>query len=235
MDINCDLGEGTAQDRLIMPYINRCNIACGAHAGSKELIVTTIKMAQEHGVDIGAHPSYPDRGNFGRISMNMDVKNLKQSIQHQLELFLEAAELCDARIAHVKPHGALYHDVANKPEIAQVFLEVIDEVCPETILITSVNSLLLNSFRTPNRLIWPESFIDRRYRSDLTLVPRQENNSIIHDPKIAQQQFLNLREGKVQSIEGSLLAIQTMTCCIHSDHPNTLEIAKAVSAVNQSR
>jgi len=235
MDINCDLGEGIAHDRLIMPYINRCNIACGAHAGSKDLIIKTIQMAQEYGVDIGAHPSYPDRENFGRISMIMDVKELKQSLQHQLEMFLEAAELCGAKMSHVKPHGALYHDVANKPEMALVFLEVIDEVCPEILLITSVNSVLFNSFTRPNHLIWPESFIDRRYRSDLTLVPRQEHNSIIHDPKIAQRQFLNLREGRVQSIEGSLHAIQTMTCCIHSDHPNSLEIAKAVSAVNRSQ
>ena len=93
MDVNCDLGEGIAHDRLIMPYINRCNIACGAHAGSKDLIIKTIQMAQEYGVDIGAHPSYPDRENFGRISMIMDVKELKQSLQHQLEMFLEAAEL----------------------------------------------------------------------------------------------------------------------------------------------
>ena len=74
-------------------------------------------------------------------------------------------------MSHVKPHGALYHDVANKPEMALVFLEVIDEVCPEILLITSVNSVLFNSFTRPNHLIWPESFIERSYRSDLTFVP----------------------------------------------------------------
>ena len=221
-----------AHDRLIMPYITRCNIACGAHAGSKDLIIKTIQIAQEYGVEIGAHPSYPDRENFGRISMKMDITELKQSMKRQLEMFLEATELCGAKMSHVKPHGALYHDVANKPDIAQAFLEVIDEVYPEIIMITSVNSMLFNNSTTLNHILWPESFIDRSYRSDLTLVPRQEHNSIIHDPKIAQQQFLNLREGKVQSIEGSLHAIQTMTCCIHSDHPNSLEIAKAISAVN---
>ena len=221
-----------AHDRLIMPYITRCNIACGAHAGSKDLIIKTIQMAQEYGVDIGAHPSYPDRENFGRISMKMDITELKQSMKRQLEMFLEATKLCGAKMSHVKPHGALYHDVANKPDIAQAFLEVIDEVYPEIILITSVNSVLFNNSTTLNHILWPESFIDRSYRSDLTLVPRQEDNSIIHDPKIAQQQFLNLRKGRVQSVDGKLLAIQTMTCCIHSDHPNSLEIAKAISAVN---
>ena len=221
-----------AHDRLIMPYITRCNIACGAHAGSKDLIIKTIQIAQEYGVEIGAHPSYPDRENFGRISVNMDITELKQSMKRQLEMFLEATELCGAKMSHVKPHGALYHDVANKPDIAQAFLEVIDEVCPEIILITSVNSVLFNNSTTLNHILWPESFIDRSYRSDLTLVPRQEDNSIIHDPKIAQQQFLNLRKGRVQSVDGKLLAIQTMTCCIHSDHPNSLEIAKAISAVN---
>jgi UPF0271 protein len=232
MDINCDLGEGMAHDRLIMPYITRCNIACGAHAGSKDLIIKTIQIAQEYGVEIGAHPSYPDRENFGRISMKMDITELKQSMKRQLEMFLEAAELCGAKMSHVKPHGALYHDVANKPDIAQAFLEVIDELYPEIILITSVNSVLFNNSTTLNHILWPESFIDRSYRSDLTLVPRQEDNSIIHDPKIAQQQFLNLRKGRVQSVDGKLLDIQTMTCCIHSDHPNSLEIAKAISAVN---
>ena len=221
-----------AHDRLIMPYITRCNIACGAHAGSKDLIIKTIQIAQEYGVEIGAHPSYPDRENFGRISVNMDITELKQSMKRQLEMFLEATELCGAKMSHVKPHGALYHDVANKPDIAQAFLEVIDEVCPEIILITSVNSVLFNNSTTLNHILWPESFIDRSYRSDLTLVPRQEDNSIIHDPKIAQQQFLNLRKGRVQSVDGKLLDIQTMTCCIHSDHPNSLEIAKTISAVN---
>lgn len=221
-----------AHDRLIMPYITRCNIACGAHAGSKDLIIKTIQIAQEYGVEIGAHPSYPDRENFGRISMKMDITELKQSMKRQLEMFLESTELCGAKMSHVKPHGALYHDVANKPDIAQAFLEVIGEVCPEIILITSVNSVLFNNSTTLNHILWPESFIDRSYRSDLTLVPRQEDNSIIHDPKIAQQQFLNLKKGRVQSVDGKLLDIQTMTCCIHSDHPNSLEIAKAISAVN---
>ena len=233
MDINSDLGEGMAHDSQIMPYIDRCNIACGGHAGSRELILNTIRVAQSFGVSVGAHPSYPDRANFGRISMKMSHQELKQCLRFQLALFYECAQLCGATPTHIKPHGALYHDVAQKPEVAGVFLEVIEDICPEITVITAVHSALFD-YTTPKKItLWTEGFVDRNYNADLTLVPRHEPNSIIHDPKQAQQQLIHLRDGWIQSADGRLQPIHVNTCCVHSDHPNSVAIAKAVSAVNR--
>ena len=232
MDINCDLGEGMANDAQIMAYISRCNIATGAHAGSRDLILKTMRLAQEHEVAIGAHPSYADRQNFGRISMDLPNDQLKDSLLQQLELMLECADICGVTLTHIKPHGALYHDVAKTPEIAELLMDVVKELCPKAVVITAANSVLFHLGDLPQEAIWAESFIDRRYNPDLSLVSRSEPEAIIHDPDQAKQQFLNLCAGRVHTIDDQLLPMSSRTCCIHSDHPNALAIAKAIWAIN---
>ena len=221
-----------ANDAQIMAYISRCNIATGAHAGSRDLILKTMRLAQEHQVAIGAHPSYADRQNFGRISMDLPNDQLKDSLLQQLELMLECADLCDVTLAHIKPHGALYHDVAKTPELAVMLMDVVKELCPKAILITAANSVLFHLGDLPQEAIWAESFIDRRYNPDLSLVSRNEPEAIIHDPDQAKQQFLDLCAGQVRTIDDQLIPMRSRTCCIHSDHPNALAIAKAVWAIN---
>jgi len=232
MDINCDLGEGMANDAQIMAYISRCNIATGAHAGSRDLILKTMHLAQEHQVAIGAHPSYADRQNFGRISMDLPHDQLKDSLREQLELMLECADICGVTLTHIKPHGALYHDVAKTPELAVMLMDVVKELCPKAIVITAANSVLFHLGDWPQEAIWAESFIDRRYNPDLSLVSRSEPEAIIHDPDQAKQQFLNLCAGRVHTIDDQLIPLSSRTCCIHSDHPNALAIAKAIWAIN---
>jgi UPF0271 protein len=233
MDINCDLGEGMANDAQIMAYISRCNIATGAHAGSRDLIIKTMRLAQEHQVAIGAHPSYADRQNFGRISMDLPRDQLKNSLLQQLELMLECADICGVSLTHIKPHGALYHDVAKNSELAVMLMDVVKELCPKAIVITAANSVLFDLGHWPQEAIWAESFIDRRYSPDLSLVSRNEPEAIIHDPDQAKQQFLNLCAGQAQTNDGQLLPLSSRTSCIHSDHPNALAIAKAIWAINQ--
>jgi len=233
MDINCDLGEGMANDAQIMAYISRCNIATGAHAGSRDLIIKTMRLAQEHQVAIGAHPSYADRQNFGRISMDLPHDQLKNSLLQQLELMLECADICDVSLTHIKPHGALYHDMAKNPELAVLLMDVVKELCPKAVVIAAANSVLFDLGHWPQEAIWAESFIDRRYNPDLSLVSRNEPEAIIHDPDEATQQFLDLCAGQVRTIDGQILPLSSRTCCIHSDHPNALAIAKAVWAINQ--
>ena len=71
IDINCDVGEGLGNEADLMPYISSCSIACGAHAGDEATISKTIQLALAHQVKIGAHPSFPDRDNFGRQVLEM--------------------------------------------------------------------------------------------------------------------------------------------------------------------
>ena len=86
-DINCDLGEGMSNDAALMPFIDSCNIACGGHTGDEKSIEITIKLAKKHDIKAGAHPSYPDRENFGRKYMNIEHKLLRTIILKQIQFF----------------------------------------------------------------------------------------------------------------------------------------------------
>jgi len=127
IDLNCDVGEGLDNEHLLMPYLSSCNIACGAHAGSVEIIDETIARAQEHGVKIGAHPSFPDRENFGRMIMELSDVDLTKSLKEQLRLFRERADRQGAKVNHVKAHGALYNLVAVEREKAEMLASLVQE------------------------------------------------------------------------------------------------------------
>ena len=113
LKLNADLGEGAGNDHIIMPFLSLCNIACGAHAGSKEIIHNTIQLAKKHDVKIGAHPSYPDKENFGRLRMDISQIDLFDSLMNQLQTFRTVAEQLKIKVYHIKAHGALYHAVAD--------------------------------------------------------------------------------------------------------------------------
>ncbi|MBT6376853.1 MAG: lactam utilization protein LamB, partial [Flavobacterium sp.] len=120
IDLNCDVGEGLENEHLIMPLISSCNISCAAHAGSIKTIDKVLQLAIRHKVSIGAHPSFPDRENFGRKILDISNTALQQSLQDQLTVFKERAALQNAVIHHVKPHGALYNLIAIDREKAAV-------------------------------------------------------------------------------------------------------------------
>ncbi len=124
LHINCDLGEGGEHDDELMPLISACNIACGGHAGTLETMHHTVDMAMEHGVEIGAHPSYPDKENFGRVSVKMTHEELKRSLVAQIMGLKQITEAEGAMLTHVKPHGALYHDAQVNQEIADTIIRV---------------------------------------------------------------------------------------------------------------
>ena len=128
IDINCDLGEGLHNEHIIMPLISSCNISCGAHAGSIEIIDKVIDLAVKHKVKIGAHPSFPDRQNFGRKVLDISNSDLQKSLENQLTIFKDRALLQNATIHHVKPHGALYNLIAVNREKALVVITAIQHV-----------------------------------------------------------------------------------------------------------
>ena len=128
IDINCDLGEGFNNEHIIMPLISSCNISCGAHAGSLEIMDKVIQLARKHKVKIGAHPSFPDRDNFGRNVLDISNSDLQKSLEDQLTIFKDRALLQNATIHHVKPHGALYNLIAINSEKASVVIAAIQHV-----------------------------------------------------------------------------------------------------------
>jgi len=166
----------------------------------------SIELAVKHGVAIGAHPSYPDKDNFGRLSMSLTPQALKETLFQQIQELSLYAHQQGTKLSHVKPHGALYHDLARNSELGRLFLEVVSEVLGETIIITAPNSIMFNAPLGPKHILWSEGFIDQ-----------------------AHQQFLSLCNGHITSIEGQNIPIKVHTCCIHSDHPNALLIAQRIN------
>ncbi len=221
---NADVGEGAGFDAQIMPFISWCNIACGSHAGDKEEIKKTVWLASAHKVKIGAHPSYPDRENFGRVKMTLAYDDLVKTIITQIEEVKFYVDKKGEKLHHVKPHGALYNEVVKNEEIASAVLEAINNIDKSLFIITSKNSKLSYLVKDKIRLKF-EIFADRNYNNDLTLVSRLENEAVLTD---LRQVFEHVKrmvfENKVRTKKGEELSIFFDTICVHGDNPKSVEI-----------
>ncbi|WP_165779183.1 LamB/YcsF family protein [Brumimicrobium salinarum] len=236
ININADLGEMAGQDEAIMPYLFSCNIATGGHIGDEESMRKTIELANEHRVKIGAHPSYPDTNNFGRVRPEISDSALKESLKKQLYNFYELAAKIEVEIHHIKPHGALYHDVANDKNKAALFLTILDELGLKTSIYTLKDGFL-NEFGQKEHKIYFEAFIDRRYKDDLNLVNRKESHALINEAKRVWEQLESMYyHEKVKVETGNFVPLKADTYCLHGDHPNALEILQYIyRKVNQNK
>ncbi|GGF45180.1 5-oxoprolinase subunit PxpA [Echinicola rosea] len=229
IDINCDLGEGMASDADVMPYITSCNIACGGHAGNKKSMVATIKLAQKHQVKIGAHPSYPDRKNFGRKPMDLPAEELLATLLSQLRDFEEALSKTDATLHHIKPHGALYNLAAKDLDTASLLVALIKTYYPEAIVYAPYGSVMAKTAKENGLEVWHEVFADRNYNDDLSLVSRSDPNALLHRPEDAVTHLEKMvKEAKVQTVSGMTQQILADTVCVHGDNPGALALTKAI-------
>ena len=234
MDVNCDLGEGLNNEHLIMPYISSCNIACGAHAGSVEMMDRVIALAIQYKVKLGAHPSFPDRENFGRLVMDISNEELFQSLVDQLKLFKQRAMLQNKEVHHVKPHGALYNLIAVNEEKAQIVVKAIQQVFEEVKLYVPYNSVIEKVAKENTIDIVYEAFADRNYNNDLTLVSRKEPHAVLTRP---EEVFVHVsrmaNESKVKTISGSYKNIKAETFCVHGDNENVLQIVESLQTLKK--
>ena len=230
VDINCDVGEGLGNEAALMPFISSCSIACGAHAGDDLTITETIKLAIKNNVKIGAHPSFPDRKNFGRKVMDLDEKYLQQSLEDQINLVNTHAKRLGATLYHVKAHGALYNQAAIDPKIAQIILHAVKNTVKNTVLFVPYNSII-EKLALKNKIETKvEAFADRNYNENLTLVSRTNENAIITDRDLLLEHLLKMIiHKKVKTISGVEVDIKADTFCIHGDNPNVVEILKYIS------
>ena len=221
-DINLDVGEGCLIENDLMPLIQSCNIACGGHAGSDIEIMKCISLAKIHQVKIGAHPSYPDKENFGRKSMRIDKKSLAISIENQLNRFIRhLRSLKD--LHHIKPHGALYNDCVKDKTIAKIFINVVLKCCPEVVVFTLPESELERQAKKKGVKVWREAFLDRGYKENGQLQGREKPGAIISDVNVMYSQLKSLiNKNKLQTIKGDWISIKADTICFHGDHPNVL-------------
>jgi len=236
MDINSDMGEisrllddGTYT--RLMDYVTSINVACGGHAGNEEMMGEMIRLAKEKGVKVGAHPSYPDRENFGRIDMDMDFDELTDSIRDQIQLLNNIAQDQKVSISHVKPHGAVYNRAAKDKIVAQALGEAVTQVDPSLKVMGLAGSIMLDVFDQMGLEVMAEAFADRTYEADGSLRNRKYDDALITKPEKAAKQTEMMVSGKIIAVDGSEVAINAQTLCIHSDTPNAVAIAKAVNKV----
>ncbi|WP_405291959.1 5-oxoprolinase subunit PxpA [Algibacter sp. Ld11] len=223
IDINVDVGEGIGNENLLMPHISSCNIACGGHAGTPEIMQSVVRLAKQNRVKIGAHPSFPDRKNFGRAVMSMSCVALYTSINHQIRDLLSVLKLENVRLHHVKLHGALYNLAATDAKTAKVIIEVIKSLMLPVKLYVPYKSVIANLAIENNVEIVYEAFADRNYNNDLSLVSRKENNALIHEKEsLFNHVFKMISEQKVKTIQGDEIEILADTFCLHGDQPNVV-------------
>jgi len=236
IDINSDMGEmssllsdGTYEK--LMDHVTSINVACGGHAGDEDMMVDMVFMANKKAVNVGAHPSYPDKENFGRIDIHMDTNELLDTVRKQIQLLVDISADNGVTLSHVKPHGALYNRAVIDEDIAQTIGEAIIQVDPLLKVMGLAGSKMLSVFADLGLDIMAEAFADRTYEPDGTLRNRKFNDALITDPNQAAQQTLAIINGYVVSVDGIEVPIEAQTLCIHSDTTNAVEIAKAVNKV----
>ena len=232
MDINCDLGEGLANDAQIMPYISSCNIACGGHAGNIELIKKTVQLAKKFQVKIGAHPSFVDRENFGRKELYVPKDLLIEQIIDQISVLKRIVEKEGEVLHHVKPHGALYNMAAKDEKIAKSVIEAVQFFDDGLILYVPFRSSIANELIKRNLPFYYELFADRMYLDDLSLMSRKETGSVIENPKRVLKRVKQLIDlGTIKTVQGNNIKIKSDTICVHGDNPNAVEIVKSLSTL----
>lgn len=225
VDLNCDVGEGVLHEAKLFPYISSCNIACGGHFGDEISIDKTIELAIENDVKIGAHPSFSDKENFGRKLLEISNQELKESIQEQLNLFLERLSKVNQKMHHIKPHGALYNAIAVNENLATIFLESIKDFIGNSFLYVPFQSKIEELALANNINIKYEAFADRNYTVKGTLVKRNKNNAVIHQPeKVLEHLLYMINYKKVKTVDENLFTIKVDTFCIHGDNENALPI-----------
>ncbi len=234
IDLNCDLGEWKnpehrLRDEAIMPYISSCNIACGGHIGDGHSMRTTMIMAQNYEVAIGAHPGYPDRENFGRVVMDISPEKLSDSIKVQLETFLDILHKEGLPLHHVKPHGALYNHAAKDQQTAETVLSTIKSVAGNTKVYLPEGFVSAQIAQDLGLEVIYEVFADRRYETDLSLRSRSLERAVLDRKEEVMEQIQTMVfDGQVKTYSGEMKPITAQTICLHSDTEGATELAKYI-------
>lgn len=227
VDLNCDLGEGMQTDEQIIPLITSANIACGFHAGDIDTMKRTIKLCLLHHVAVGAHPSWPDRENFGRKEMQFASTELYNIIIEQLNIISAVAKELGATLYHVKPHGALYNQSAKDPLIASTIAKAVKDFDPSLILFGLSGSHSITEAKKLELKTASEVFADRTYQDDGSLTPRSQPNALIEDENKAVEQALQMiTQQTVTTISGKPISIIADTICLHGDGLNAVDVCK---------
>jgi len=229
LDINCDMGEGIGNDEAIMPFVNSANIACGFHAGNGSTIRQTIQLALKHGVNIGAHPSFRDKENFGRKEMHLNADKVYALVLEQLIKIDLIAKEEGASLHHVKPHGALYNMAARDGQLSKTIAQAVMDFNENLILYGLSGSLLIREGKLMGLNTANEVFADRTYQDDGNLTSRSQMHALIENEEECIRQVMQMiQEGTVSTVSGKIIPIVADTICIHGDGKFALTFARKI-------
>lgn len=233
IELSCDLGEASddpwrAVERELWTLIDAANVACGGHAGDEESMRAAARTAAARGIILGAHPSYPDRQNFGRKSMSLDPGELRRALVHQLSSFAKIAAVEGVALQRIKAHGALYNDAHRDRALAAVLVEAVRDVDESMSIVAADASQMALAGRDCGMHIIREAFVDRRYMPDGTLVSRKDADALLSVEEAAEQANRLATSGEVVSRGGKALPLAFDTLCIHADTPYAVERARAI-------
>ena len=225
IDINADVGEGLNNEAQLMQYLSSCNIACGGHAGDEKTMLQVVKLAKINKVKVGAHPSFPDKENFGRQIMKITCAELYTSLKQQVRSLMQVLRKEHMMLHHVKPHGALYNLAAIDQKTAEVIIEVVKSIALPLQLYVPYGSVIAELAQKESIKITYEAFADRNYNADLTLVSRSQNNAVITDPnEVFEHVQTMIFQQKVKTISGVEVEIKADTFCVHGDNPEAIKL-----------
>ena len=234
VDINCDLGESfgaytIGNDAEVLDAVTSANIACGFHAGDPAVMESTIDLAVDKGVAIGAHPGYRDLEGFGRRYMDVTPEQARQLVLYQVGALYGFASARGARIQHVKLHGALYNAAAKDAALAEAIAIAMHRLDPDLILFGLAGSELISAGERIGLRTASETFADRSYQSDGSLTSRRQPDAMVKDEDQAINQVIRMvKEGRVRSQQGTDVAVRADTICIHGDEPRAALFAKTI-------
>lgn len=229
VDLNIDLAEGCGNDERLLQLVSSANVACGLHAGDYNEMRKAIHWAKENGVRVGAHPSFPDRENFGRTPMHLPDDELKACLRYQLGAVKALCQAEHVPLHYVKPHGALYNQAAKDPALARLIAETVKGFDPNLKLMGLSGSLMLTVAAEVGLGVIAEVFADRHYLADGSLVPRTRPDALVESDEKAIAQVLQMVEQQaVTSVEGFTIPIQADSICLHGDGAHAVEFAEKI-------
>lgn len=234
IDLNADVGESfgayaLGADAALMPVITSANVACGFHAGDPGVMRETVALAREHGVAIGAHPGFADLAGFGRREMGLTPREVEDLVVYQIGALAGVAAAHGLTLQHVKPHGALYNMAARDAALADAIARAVASVDRSLVLFGPPASQLIRAARRRGLRAACEAFADRAYEADGSLVPRSEPGAVVHDPRVVGARAVEMaRDRTVAARDGTRVALQVDTICVHGDTPDAARLASEV-------
>ncbi|GGB62657.1 5-oxoprolinase subunit PxpA [Blastomonas aquatica] len=239
IDLNADLGEEPMEevrDIALMQHISSCNIACGGHAGDAGSMARMLRAAREAGVAPGAHPSYPDSAGFGRTSLDMPLTELIDSLVAQVDALANIAADLAIPLTHIKPHGMLYNDLADHPQMAGAVASALHRAFPHLALVGLAHGSFEAAASKAGACFIAEGFVDRGYTPARRLVPRSQPGALIEGDDARAAQALAIATGQpLAANDGTLIHVVAKSLCIHSDSPGSEQTALRIAGVMASK